>query len=354
MKLSFIEQNNRKEEEDMKKVLIIAVSLVLVAGFCPGIEQKAMIKDAQAATQLFKFAHAQPPTHPRHKSMLFFKEKVESASQGNIKVELYPGGVLGKEAELMDMVKVGTIQGTRGGLFERANKKFLLYTLPFLFADIEQAKRLIRSSFGDRLNQGARANGFYVPATGVAGGFRQYTNNVKPILAPDDMKGLKMRTPPIDSIIRTMTALGASPQQVPYTETYMALKTKVVDGQENPCSNIAEMKFYEVQKYLTEVNYQIHPDPFYVNLAWYEGLPAALKAIFADSAKAAIMHSDEIWLASEKDYFKFLSQKLKTNSISPPNYKLFVEKVKPVWQHYVKEGYFSQGEIDEAVSTAKK
>jgi tripartite ATP-independent transporter DctP family solute receptor len=338
----------------MKRFLIFVMGLSLLTVFPPGIYQKIIIKDVHASTYLFKFAHAQPPTHPRHNSMIFFKEKLESASKGKIKVELYAGGVLGKEAELMDMVKVGTIQGTRGGLFERANKKFLLYTLPFFFSNIEQAKRLIRSSFGEKLNQGSKANGFYVPATGVAGGFRQFTNNVKPIATPDDMKGLKMRTPPIDSIIRTMTALGASPQQVPYTETYMALKTKVVDGQENPCSNIAEMKFYEVQKYLTEVNYQIHPDPFYVSLAWYESLPADLKTIFADTAKAAIVHSDTIWLASEIDYFKFLSQKLQVNSISPKNYNLFVKKVKPVWQHYVKEGYFSQAEIDEALAITKK
>jgi len=338
----------------MKRFLVLAVAVFFAAGFFPGISPELVIKEAQAQTYLFKFAHAQPPTHPRHKSMEFFKEKLESASKGKIKVELYPGGVLGKESELMDMVKVGTVQGTRGGLFERANKKYLLYTLPFFFSDIEQTKKLFRSSFGAKLDQGARANGFYVPATGAAGGFRQFTNNTKPISTPDDMKGLKMRTPPIDSIIRTMTALGASAQQVPYTETYMALKTKVVDGQENPCSNIAEMKFYEVQKYFTEVNYQIHPDAFFVNLAWYEGLPADLKRIFTDAARATIVRSDDIWLASEKDYFKFLSEKLKTNSITPENHKKFVEKVKPVWQHYVKEGHFSQAEIDEALALARK
>jgi C4-dicarboxylate-binding protein DctP len=338
----------------MKKFLVLAVVVSFLTGFFPGICPDVMTKEAQAQTYLFKFAHAQPPTHPRHNSMIFFKEKLESASNGRIKVELYAGGVLGKEPELMDMVKVGTLQGTRGALFERANKKFLLYTLPFFFSSIDQTTKLIRSSFGDKLNQGATANGFYIPATGVAGGFRQFTNNVKPIATPDDMKGLKMRTPPIDSIIRTMTALGASAQQVPYGETYMALKTKVVDGQENPCSNIAEMKFYEVQKYFTEVNYQIHPDPFFVSLSWYESLPADLKAVFRDTAKAAITHSDTIWLASEVDYFKLLNQKMQGNPISPNNHALFVEKVKPVWQHYVKEGYFSQAEIDEALAIARK
>jgi tripartite ATP-independent transporter DctP family solute receptor len=310
------------------------------------------VADVSAATYLFKFAHAQPDTHPRHKSMIAFKEQVESASKGQIKVELYGGGVLGKEPELMDMVKVGTLQGTRGALFERANKKYLLYTLPFLFADIDQATRLIRSDFGEEINQGARANGFYVPATGVAGGFRQLTNNVRPIASPDDLKGLKMRTPPIDSIIRTMTALGASPQQVPYGETYMALKTKVVDGQENPCSNIAEMKFYEVQKFFTEVNYQIHPDPFFVSLAWYEALPGDLKAVFTTAAKAAMAKSDEVWLASEKDYQTLLTQKLQSNKISGESHKAFVAKVKPVWDHYVSGGFFTRAEIDGALVQA--
>jgi TRAP-type transport system periplasmic protein len=328
-------------------VLFVSLTvLVAILGYLPRPQ------DARAATYSFKFAHAQPDTHPRHKSMIYFKEQVESASKGQIKVELYAGGVLGKEPDLMDMVKVGTIQGTRGALFERANKKYLLYTLPFLFADIDQAQKVIRSGFGERINEGAKANGFYVPATGVAGGFRQFTNNVRPIAAPDDMKGLKMRTPPIDSIIRTMTALGASPQQVPYGETYMALKTKVVDGQENPCSNIAEMKFYEVQKYFTEVNYQIHPDPFFVNLAWYESLPADLKAAFTAAAKAAMARSDEVWLASEKDYQALLTQKLQANRITPESHKAFVAMVKPVWDYYVSAGYFTRAEIDEALAQA--
>jgi tripartite ATP-independent transporter DctP family solute receptor len=329
-------------------VLLAFVLLAIAVGPAPWVD------DVYAGTYTFKFAHAQPDTHPRHKSMIYFKEQLESTSKGQIKVELFAGGVLGKEPELMDMVKIGNIQGTRGALFERANKKYLLYTLPFLFADIEQAKKLIRSDFGEKVNQGAKANGFYVPVTGVAGGFRQFTNNVRPLASPDDMKGLKMRTPPIDSIIRTMNALGANPQQVPYGETYMALKTNVVDGQENPCSNIAEMKFFEVQKYFTEVNYQIHPDPFFVSLTWYDALPNDLKAVFSSAARAAMARSDDVWLASEKDYQALLTQKLKANKITAENHKAFVAKVKPVWDHYVSAGFFTRAEIDEALAQASR
>lgn len=307
---------------------------------------------ASAKEFAFKFAHSQPLTSPRHQSMVFFEQILEKASGGRIQVELFGAGVLGTESEVMDMVKVGNLQGTRGGLFAKANKKFLLYTLPFLFDDTEQVLKAMRSPFGDEIAKAAEANGFYIPATGVAGGYRQFTNNAKPILTPADMKGLKMRTPPIDSIVRTMKALGASPQSVPYKETYMALKTGVVDGQENPASNITEMKFYEVQKYFTIVNYQVHPDPFFVNLKWYQSLPQDLKDIFDATAEAAMIYSDTIWLASEKDYTGFLTQKLKTNEIPAENRKLFVDRVKPVWQYYTDQGTFSEAEIKAALKAA--
>ena len=332
----------------MKKLLFVFLVCLLGVGLI-GVGGP---KKAEAKTYVFKFAHSQPLTSPRHRSMMFFKGVLEETSGGRIKVELFGGGVLGTESEVMDMVKVGNLQGTRGGLFAKANKKFLFYTLPFLFDDTNQVLKVMRSPFADKIAEGAKKNGFYIPATGVAGGFRQFTNNMRPIETPADMKGLKMRTPPIDSIIRTMKAIGASPQQVPYKETYMALKTGVVDGEENPASNITEMKFYEVQKYFTIVNYQVHPDPFFVNLAWYNGLPDDLKNIFDGVAKAAIIYSDTVWLSSEQDYINFLKTKLKVNEIPSANRKLFVAKVKPVWTYYIEEGTVTQAEIDEALAIA--
>jgi tripartite ATP-independent transporter DctP family solute receptor len=308
---------------------------------------------AQADEYLFKYSNSQSDTHPRTLSMFFFKDLVESASGGRIKVELYTSGVLGKEAEVLDMVKTGNLQGCRGGLFERANKKYLLYTLPFIFENTDQVLKVMRGDFGSQINKDAMKNGLYVPACGVAGGFRNITNNVKPITSPEDIKGLKMRTPPIDMTIKTFKTLGANPQMVAYTETYMALKSGVVDGQENPFSNTVDMKFYEAQKYLSVVNWQIHPDPFYVNPDWYNKLPADLKNIFDASAKAALIYSDTIWLNSENKFFNFLSSKLKTNSLSSEDTAKFADAAKPVWQQYVDDGFFSWDDIKSMQKLAK-
>jgi len=323
-------------------VLIFALALTLAVG------------QAQAAGEfVFKYHNSQSDTHPRSVSMYYFKDLVEGASGGRLKVELYTSGVLGKEAEVLDMVKTGALQGCRGGLFERANKMYLLYTLPFFFDNTDQVLKLMRGEFGQKINEGAMKNGFYIPACSVAGGFRNITNNVRPIAKPEDVKGLKMRTPPIDMTIKTFKTLGANPQMVAYTETYMALKSNVVDGQENPFSNTVDMKFYEAQKYLSVVNWQIHPDPFYVNPDWYNKLPDDLKNIFDASAKATMIYSDTIWLNSENNYLNFLKTKLKTNMLSPEDTAKFAEAAKPVWQLYVDDGFFTWDDIKSAQKIAK-
>jgi len=325
--------------------LTLALAVTLIAG---------LAQSSAAAEYAFKYSNTQSDAHPRSKSMVYFKDLVEKKSGGKIKVELFFNGVLGKEAEVLEMVKMGTVQGCRGGLFERANKKFLLYTLPFMFENANQAAAVMAGTLGKAINKGALENGFYIPATGVAGGMRNLTNSVRPIKTVDDIKGLKMRTPPIDVTIRTFKAIGANPQEVPYTETYMALKTGVVDGQENPFSNIVDMKFYEAQKYLSLANWQVHPDPFYVNPAWYQALPADLKKVFDDAAVETIAYSNKIWLESEMNYFNILKDKLAVNEVSGKDRQGFVEAVKGVWKYYVDEGMFTQADIDTALAEAKK
>ena len=334
----------------MKKFTVILFTIMLAFSFMFAAGPSTVL----AKTYVFKYANTQSDSHPRSQSMVFFKNMLEKASNGRISVELYFSGVLGKEAEVLEMVKMGTVQGSRGGLFERANKKYLMYTLPFLFENADKVVAVMRSDLGKAINKGAMANGIYIPATGVAGGMRNITNSKQPIATVGDLKGLKMRTPPIDVTIRTFKALGANPQQVAYTETYMALKTGVVDGQENPFSNAVDMKFYEAQKFLSVVNWQVHPDPFYVNPAWYNSLPDDLKSVFDAVAEATMIYSDTIWLNSEVGYFNILKDKLKVNYMDPKDRPGFLSGVKSVWQYYVDEGYFTWDEINKAIAIANK
>jgi len=297
---------------------------------------------------IFKYAHTQSSEHPRSKSMIFFKQKLEQATNGRIMVELYFSGILGKESEVLTMVHQGIIQGCRGGLFYRANKKYFLLSLPFFFANIEQFTRLMESDFGKQINKDSLQNGYYIPACGIAGGFRNITSNQKSIRSPEDLKGLRIRTPPLDITMKTFSMLGAIPEQIPYTETYLALSQGIVDAQENPYSNIVDMKFYEVQTCLTVLNWQLHPDPFYVNPEWYNALPPDLKQTFDTVAAETIAYSNEIWLNSEAEYFDFLKDKLTVNYLTQGVIDKFKKAVKPVWQYYVDAGFFSWKDIETA------
>jgi C4-dicarboxylate-binding protein DctP len=171
---------------------------------------------------------------------------------------------------------------------------------------------------------------------------------VRPIETPDDLKGLKMRVPQQEVYVMNAQILGANPQELPYSEVYMALKMGVVDGQDNAVSNIWDFKIYEVQEYLTITNYATGPDPFMVNLDWYNTLPSDLQKIFDEVAVEAIKFSDKLNREKELEYIELLSEKLKTNYVTPENIEKFREATKPVYQYFIDKGYFTWDDIAEA------
>jgi len=282
--------------------------------------------------------------------MIFFKEELEKRTNGKIKVENYFSAVLGTEFEVLDMVATGALQGTRSGAFTNINKKYSIFMLPFLVDGWDEAMKLLSSDFTKKINVESKANGFHVPACGISQGFRAHTNNKRPIETPDDLIGLKMRVPPQEVYVINSQVLGVNPQELPYSEVYMALKLGVVDGQDNAVSNIWDFKVYEVQDYLTITNYATGPDPFMVNLDWYNELPNNLKIIFDETAVEAMKFSDKLNREKETEYLKLLSEKLKTNYVTTENLDKFREATKPVYQYFINKGYFTWDDIKEVRS----
>ena len=305
------------------------------------------------AAYRFRYANSQPPQHARSVSMAFFEEELESRTNGRIEVENYFSGSLGTERQLMDLVATGVLHGTRGGFYADANPKYSLFELPFLVADWDQLLRLIYSDFTARINRGARANGFHVPACGVSQGFRNHTTSVRPLRTPDDLVGLKMRVPPQEVNVMTSRAMGANPQVIPFVEVYQAIKTGVIDGQGNALSNIWDMKFHEVQRYLSITNFSAGPDPFMVNLKWYEALPGDLQTIFDQVADEAIHYSDRMNRKSEAEYLAKLATKMEVNYVRGEELEPFRDKAGVVYEHFVEKGYFTWEEIEEAQRVAR-
>ena len=309
--------------------------LAVLLGGC-GVSSKQIV---------FKYGNEQPEAALRSQSMLFFKKELEERSGGRIQVELFFGGVLGNERELMDLVATGALQGTRGGFFADANPRFNLFTLPFLVDDWDQAIRLVNSPFMKAVNEGARERGFHIPATGISQGFRAHTNNKHPIRTPDDLKGLKMRVPSQEVYVQTAKAFGANPQEIPYIEVYQALQTGVVDGQDNAPSNIWDFKVHEVSEYLTISNYATGPDPFMVNLAWYETLPSDLQKLFDEVAAETMTLSDQMNREKEAEFIELLSRELTVNTLTGEALEPFRAAVEPVYEYFVEKGEFSRDDI---------
>ena len=283
-----------KEELTMKKLIALLLSVAMAASLaaCGGSASTAASSaatsqaagdsattaaDADPYAALGDFTmvvgHAQPEGNPRFVSMEKFAEDVSAATNGHVTVEVYGNGQLGTEKEMLEQVVAGTIQGMRGGQFD-FSPRLLMFTLPFLTQTRAQVTALLQSDLAKSVCAEAEAEtGTVIINLCDAGGYRQFSNSKHPITKPDDLKGLKMRTNGMKTIDMTFQALGATTTTIPYSDLYMGLKTGVADGQENPWVNVQGMKFYEVQQYFTEVNYQVHPDPFYVNAAWWNSLP---------------------------------------------------------------------------------
>lgn len=304
-------------------------------------------EEEQEAVQpiVMKFGHAHPAGSPRDESILYFKDLVEERTNGKVKVEVYPAGQLGKEPEMIEATKMGTLEACRAGCFDSVTTELLIYTMPFLFETAEDFQAICRGPIADKIAESSKEVGITITATGDAGGFRQLTNNVRPITSPEDMEGLKMRTPPVESIIKTMEALGANPVSVPYVETYMGLKTGVADGEENPIINIGTMKFYEVQKYMTMANYQVHPDPVYVSTKWLDSLPEDIRDIIVECSKEMMVYSDSLIEDAEAEYAEVMANSMEITELTDEQRQVFIDASKPVYDYFISEGLINEDNL---------
>lgn len=235
-----------------------------------------------------KFAHFAAETHPGHLAALQFKKNVESRSNGLVKIELYPSNQLGSPPDQLEQTTVGVIDmnlPTQGGL-DKYEKAFATIMTPYAFADYAQAHKVIDGPFHDWVAPRLEKKGLVLLSTWEYG-FRNVTNSKRPINGPEDMKGLKLRTPPELQIIAALEATGASTTQIAFPELPAALNQGVVDGQENPISVIYHFKLHEVQKHLALTRHVYNSMTHVVSLATWKKLSAPQQTIVREESRAA-------------------------------------------------------------------
>lgn len=261
------------------------------------------------------------PTHPQSIGMQLFKTYVEQKTKGSVQVALYYNSQLGGERESVEQVANGSLEmaTASAGPLTTFNNKFMVLDIPFAFDSYEIAWGVLDGPMGQKLLESSEGIG--LKGLGyLENGYRHVTNNVRPINSPDDLKGIKIRTMEAPMHMENFKQLGANPTPVPWTELYMTMQQKVVDGQENPLANIWEVKMFEVQKFTSLTGHIYDPMPLVANLAWFNKLSKDQQAAIEQGAVLAQNYSRFVNKAREDKIVEKLTAKgMKVNDVSAAN-----------------------------------
>ena len=235
---------------------------------------------------VIKFSHVVASDAPKGKAAEYFKRLVEERTNGAVKVEVYHNSVLFRDGEEVEALQLGSVQmlaPTPGKFGPMGVREFEVLDFPFLFDNTDEEHKVTQGPIGKRMLKMLESKGI----VGLAfwdNGFKEMTSN-KPIRKPEDFKGQKIRIQSSKVIDAQMRALGAIPQVMGFGEVYQALQTGVVDGQENPTSNVFQSKLYEVQKYLTMSDHGYHGYAVITNKKFWDGLPRNVRATLEGAMK---------------------------------------------------------------------
>lgn len=244
---------------------------------------------------VLKFSHVVAADTPKGKGALKFKELAEKNTAGKVKVEVYPNSQLYKDGEELQMLQLGSVQMLAPSVSKfgpLGAREFELFDLPYLFDNYDELHKVTQGPIGQSLLKKLESKGLL----GLAfwdNGFKDMSSN-KPLKMPADFRGQKLRIQSSKVLDSQMRALGATPQVMAFSEVYQALQTGVVDGTENPPSNLYTQKMHEVQKYLTLSDHGVIEYAVVVNKKFWDGLPPDIRAALDTAMKDATKYADDI------------------------------------------------------------
>ncbi len=272
------------KEMKMKIKTLLALTLLL-----------AFSTAATAAPIIIKFSHVVAVNTPKGQASEYFKKLAEERTKGAVKVEVYPNSQLYKDKEEMEALQLGAVQMLAPSLAKFAPlgvKDFEVFDLPFIFDNYTELHKVTQGPVGAKLLAKLEAKGVH----GLAywdNGFKVMSAN-KPLRTPDDFKGQKMRIQSSKVLDSQMRSMGANPQVMAFSEVYQALQTGVVDGTENPPSNLYTQKMHEVQKFVTLSDHGYLGYAVIVNKKFWAGLPADIRTTLEDAMKDATKFANDV------------------------------------------------------------
>jgi tripartite ATP-independent transporter DctP family solute receptor len=303
-------------EDEMKKLLILVLSLLFSIS-------------AFASTKL-KIAIVTTPGSAQHVAAVKFKEIVEKKSNGKYDFKVYHSASLGNESSILQQIQLGTVDlgVITSGPIGNFNKKIQIFDLPFIFKSYEQADEILDGPVGREVLDSLESSGFKGMHF-LENGFRNLTNNKKPVHTVDDVKGLKIRTMAAPAHVKLWKMLGANPTPMGWPIN-TELQQGTIDGQENPLWVIDKYKLYEVQKYLSLTRHVYSPNVFLMNLNKFKSLPAEDQKLFMEASAEASKYERKWNRDNNVGFLKHLKEE-KMIIDENPDVDSFRKKVAPIY-----------------------
>lgn len=308
----------------MKFKLTIAAAL-LVIGF-----------GVHAAPIVIKYSHVVADVTPKGQAALKFKELAEKKLAGKVEVQVFPNSQLFGDGKEMEALLLGDVQIIAPSLakFGKYTKQVQIFDLPFLFDDIQAVDRFQASKEGQSMLNSMTKKG--IMGFGyLHNGMKQFSANV-PLGNPADAKGLKFRIQASDVLEAQFKAVGANPQKISFAEVYQALQTGVVDGAENPWSNIYSKKFHEVQKYVMDSNHGVLDYMVIGNAKWWAGLPPDVQKGLSEAMAESIKYGNKVAFDEDMDFRKkvIAENKAKVLPMTKAHLAAWRTAMQPVWKKF--------------------
>lgn len=324
------------------KLKLVAAGMLLAFGLA-----------AQAAPIIIKYSHVVADVTPKGQAALKFKELAEKKLPGKVEIQVFPNSQLFGDGKEMEALLLGDVQIIAPSLakFGKYTKKVQIFDLPFLFNDIHAVDRFQASPQGQSLlnsmdKKGIKGFGF------LHNGMKQLSANV-PLGMPSDAKGLKFRIQASDVLEAQFKAVGGNPQKLAFAEVYQALQTGVVDGTENPWSNIYSKKFHEVQKYIMDSNHGVLDYMIIGNAKWWAGLPPDVQKGLTEAMNESIKFGNKVAFDEDAAFREKVlkDNKAKVLPMSPEHLAAWRTAMQPVWKKF--EGDIGKDLIDAAQKANK-
>ncbi len=265
-----------------------------------GLEQRA----GASGGRTLMLAHNMDENHPVHRGMVFLAEEVFRRSGGRHRLRLYPNGQLGTEREVLELVQYGAVAMTKVSSLslESFVPRYAVFNLPYIFKSEEQCFRVLDGPIGAEMLAASREKNF-IGLTYYHSGARGFYAT-RPILRPEDLRGLKMRVMGSSTAIQMLQAMGGSPAPMPYGEIYTALQQGVIDGAENNITALTLSRHGEVAKFYSLSEHIIAPDVLVISTNVWDNLPGDLQAILREAAAHSRDHQRVLWATMTADLFE--------------------------------------------------